>query len=57
MIYQIHEDKEKKVNKYKTCVYNLDSDVVICDICSDADDLGNMLIQMNDNNLIKLMNE
>ena len=44
--YEINNEK-----KYKACIYNIDYDFVICDICMDID--YGYIIQMEDNNIIK----
>jgi len=43
--YEINNEK-----KYKACIYNIDYDFVICDICIDID--SGYIIQMEDNNII-----
>ena len=49
LTYQWEEiDKERK---YKICVYNLNYDFVICDICIDIDRIE--IIQMDDDNIIQ----
>ena len=53
LTYQWEEiDKERK---YKICVYNLNYDFVICDICKDIDCDGSNreVIQMDDDNIIQ----
>ena len=44
-------EKIDKKRKYKICVYNLNYDFVICDICKDIDRIE--IIQMDDDNIIQ----
>ena len=48
--YEINNEK-----KYKACIYNIDYDFVICDICIDID--SGYIIQMEDNYIINKLDK
>ena len=54
LIYQEYFGEEHE--KYKACVYNINNDVVTCDINSDIDEAFHKIniIKMSDNNIIKV---